>query len=65
MGWLCQVRLQRRGGRERIVALDGSKIVPASKPQPDDTLVKALARAYLHGRTASPGLRWLLAALLA
>jgi hypothetical protein len=40
------MRFQRRGGRKRIVAPDGSQIVPASKPQPDGTLVKALARAW-------------------
>jgi hypothetical protein len=38
------MRFQRRGGRKRIVAPDGSEIVPTSKPQPDGTLVKALAR---------------------
>jgi hypothetical protein len=37
---------QRRGGRKRIVAPDGSAIAPASKPQPDGTLIKALARAW-------------------
>ena len=41
-----QMRFQRRGGRKRIVAPDGSAIVPSSKPQPDGTLVKALARAW-------------------
>jgi hypothetical protein len=40
------MRFQRRGGRKRIVAPDGSAIVPASKPQPDGTLLKALARAW-------------------
>ena len=40
------MRFQRRGGRKRIVAPDGSEVVPASKPQPDGTLVKALARAW-------------------
>jgi len=30
----------------RIVAPDGSAIVPSYKPQPDGTLVKALARAW-------------------
>ena len=40
------MRSQRRGGRKRIVAPDGSDIVPTSKPQPDSTLVKALARAW-------------------
>ena len=38
--------VQRRGGRKRIVAPDGSEIAPTSKPQPDGTLVKALARAW-------------------
>jgi hypothetical protein len=39
------MRFQRQGGRKRIVAPDGSAIVPSSKPQPDGTLVKAIARA--------------------
>ena len=38
---------QRRGGRKRIVAPDGSAIVPSFKQQqPDGTLVKALVRAW-------------------
>ena len=41
------MRFQRRGGRKRIVAPDGSELVPTSKPQPDGTLVKAL-RACLE-----------------
>jgi hypothetical protein len=40
------MRFLRRGGRKRIVAPDGSAIVPSSRPQPDGTLVKALARAW-------------------
>ena len=40
------MRFQRRGGRKRIVGADGSDIVPTSKPKPDGTLVKALARAW-------------------
>jgi hypothetical protein len=28
------MRFQRRGGRKRIVAPDGSAIVPTNKPQP-------------------------------
>jgi hypothetical protein len=40
------MRFQRRGGRKRIVAPDGSTIVSSSKPQSDGTLVKALARAW-------------------
>ena len=39
------MRFQRRGGRKRIVAPDGSEIVPTSKPQPDGTLIKALMSA--------------------
>ena len=45
MGFVFTVRFQRRGGRKRIVAPDGSELAPSSKPQPDGTLVKALARA--------------------
>jgi hypothetical protein len=40
------MRFQQRGGRKRIVAPDGSAIVPSSKPQPDGALMKALARAW-------------------
>jgi hypothetical protein len=40
------MRFQRRGGRKRIVAPDGSELAPATKPQPDGTLIKALARAW-------------------
>jgi hypothetical protein len=40
------MRFQRLGGRKRIVAPDGTAIVLTSKPQPDGTLVKALARAW-------------------
>jgi len=40
------MRFQRRGGRKRIVAPDGSELAPATKPQPDGTLVKALVRAH-------------------
>jgi hypothetical protein len=46
---------QRRGGRKRIVAPDGSAIVPSSKPQPDGTLVKALARAWRWQRMLDDG----------
>ena len=40
------MRFQRRGGRKRIVAPDGSEIAPTTKRQADGTLVKALARAW-------------------
>jgi hypothetical protein len=50
------MRFQRRGGRKRIVASDGSEIAPASKPQPDGTLDKALARAWRWQRMLDKGI---------
>jgi hypothetical protein len=50
------MRFQRRGGRKRIVAPDGSAIVPSSKSQPDGTLVKALARAWRWQRMLDAGI---------
>ena len=50
------MRFQRRGGRKRIVAPDGSELGPATKPQPDGTLVKALARAWRWQRMLDEGL---------
>jgi hypothetical protein len=49
------MRFQRRGGRKRIVAPDGSEIAPATKPQADGTLVKALARAHRWQRMLEGG----------
>jgi hypothetical protein len=49
------MRFQRRGGRKCIVAPDGSQIVRATKPQPDGTLVKALARAWRWQRVMDEG----------
>ena len=49
------MRLQRRGGRKRIVAPDGSELAPTSKPQPDNTLVKAVARAWRWQRMLDDG----------
>jgi hypothetical protein len=40
------MRFQRRGGRKRIVAPDGSVVAPNAKPAPDGTLLKALARPW-------------------
>jgi hypothetical protein len=40
------MRFQRLGGRKQIVAPDGSELAPVTRPQPDGTLVKALARAW-------------------
>ena len=50
------MHFQRRGGRKRIVAPDGSELVPATKPQPDGTLVKALARAWRWQRLLDEGI---------
>ena len=50
------MRFQRRGGRKRIVAPDGSEIVPASKPRPDGTLVKAIARAWRWQKLLDAGI---------
>jgi hypothetical protein len=41
------MRFQRRGGRKRIMAPDGSEIAPTTKPQPDGALCKALARVAM------------------
>ena len=49
------MRFQRRGGRKRIVAPDGSAIVPSSKPHPDGRLVKAQARAWRWRRVLESG----------
>ena len=49
------MRFQRRGGRKRIVAPDGSELTPTSKPEPDGTLVKALARAWRWQRMLDEG----------
>jgi hypothetical protein len=49
------MRFQRRGGRKRIVAPDGSELVPATKPQPDGALLKALARAWRWQRMLDEG----------
>jgi hypothetical protein len=49
------MRFQRRGGRKRIVAPDGSAIVLSAAPQPDGTLVKALARAWRWQRMLDEG----------
>jgi hypothetical protein len=49
------MRFQRRGGRKRIVAPDGSELAPSLKPQPDGALVKALARAWRWQRMLDDG----------
>jgi hypothetical protein len=47
---------QRRGGRKRIVAPDGSELVPTTKPHPDGALLKALARAWRWQRMLDDGM---------
>jgi hypothetical protein len=49
------MRFQRRGGHKGIVAPDGRELAPRSKPQPDGTLVKALARAWRWHRMLDEG----------
>ena len=48
------IRLQRRRGRKLIMTLEGAG-VPAPKPRRDDTLVKALVRAYRWRRRIETG----------
>ena len=50
------MQFQRRGGRKRIVAPDGSELAPSSKPQPDGTLIKALARAWRWQKLLDAGI---------
>jgi hypothetical protein len=55
-GWRgSRCSFQRRGGRKRIIAPDGSEIVPTSKLRPDGTLIKALARAHRWQRALESG----------
>jgi hypothetical protein len=42
----CRLLPAPRRAQARVVAPDGSNLAPTSKPQPDGTLVKALARAW-------------------
>jgi hypothetical protein len=49
------MRFQRRGGRKRIVAPDGSELALSAQPQPDGTLVKALARAWRWQKSLDDG----------
>jgi hypothetical protein len=48
------MRLQRRGGRKLIMAPEGLA-VPAPKPGPDETLIKALVRAHRWRRRIESG----------
>jgi hypothetical protein len=46
--------LQRRGGRKLIMALEGVAM-PTPKPRRDETLIKALVRAYRWRRRIESG----------
>jgi hypothetical protein len=48
------IRLQRRGGRKLIMTPEGVA-APARKPNRDETLVKALARAHRWRRRIESG----------
>jgi hypothetical protein len=49
------MRFQRRGGRKRLIAPDGSVVAANAKPAPDGTLLKALARAWRWQRMLDQG----------
>ena len=48
------IRLQRRGGRKLIMTPEGAAM-PAPKPRPDETLIKALVRAHRWRRRIESG----------
>jgi hypothetical protein len=49
------MHFQRRCGRKRMVAPDGIELAPATKPQQDSALLKALARAGRWQRVLENG----------
>jgi hypothetical protein len=46
------MRFQRRGGRKRIVAPDGSEIAPTTNPQPGGTLSQGSRAGVAVAKTA-------------
>ncbi len=48
-------KMQRRGGRKLIVTPDGGAPWSTAPPRPDDTLVRALARAHRWQRMLDRG----------
>lgn len=46
---------KRRGGRKVIIAPDGSDAWAPAKPRPDETLIRALARAHRWKRMLEDG----------
>ena len=49
------VTWKRRGGRKVIIAPDGSDAWAPAKPRPDETLIRALARAHRWKRMLEDG----------
>ena len=49
------MRWKRRGGRKVIIAPDGSDAWAPAKPRPDETLIRALARAHRWRRLLEDG----------
>ncbi len=50
------MRLGKHRGRKRILAPDGAELTPPTRPQPDGTLVKAIARAWRWQKLLDRGL---------
>ena len=46
---------KRRGGQKVIIAPDGSDAWASAKPRPDETLIRALARAHRWNRMLEAG----------
>ena len=46
---------KHHGGRKVIIAPDGSDAWPSAKPRPDETLIRALARAHRWKRLIEDG----------
>jgi hypothetical protein len=46
---------KRRGGQKVIIAPDGCDAWAPAKPRPDETLIRALARAHRWNRTLEAG----------
>jgi hypothetical protein len=49
------MKWKRRGGRKLIIAPDGSDAWVPTKPRPDETLIRALARAHRWKRMLEEG----------